>query len=260
MGFFIHLGDHASFKRLTAEARSDFALSLKEEIAFPDSIFRRVNADRAADDAFLEIYSGANGCLSSKSQGALFVALEEIFGSDILEYFFPGDMEQPVLIDGKEFVRKVEALWAAADMAVEVNSREGNGLPEMPWIELYTKVTVQFDHPHVSPLRPRADKSAGKVSDYLRGLDLESEHVTALPASVLPLGLGPRAQMMAVAGLCYAEWGPALEWERDESTMEKVSKRHWWALTTGLQELYNFGKLAEHMNQRGEKALAKVSV
>jgi hypothetical protein len=259
MGFFIHLGDRASFERLTAEARSDFARSLEEAPAFADSIFRRANADRAADDAFLRIYSGANGCLSSKSQGALFVALEEIFGFDIFEYFFPGDLEKPVLIDGKEFVLKVEALWAAADMAVEANSREGNGLPEMPWLELYTKVTGEFA-PDVGRLRLRADESTGIFSDYLRGLDLEGEHATAIPASVLPLGLGPRAQMMAVAGLCYAEWEPALEWARDTSTMSRVSKRHWWALTTGLQELHDFGKLAEQMNQRGEKALANVSV
>jgi hypothetical protein len=137
MGIDIYLNGYEAHKARTKMHKSQFDQAVAKRDALPKSDETGHKAAQEEVDAAYELmYSGRVGYIRSSYNGSgLFRVLETIFGLDVAAYLFPGDWDGDVVIDGREFVLKVETLKQVAITALQ------SGRLALPWTEIFTEVT-----------------------------------------------------------------------------------------------------------------------
>lgn len=220
MGIDIYLNGFEEYQSRIAEEKAAFDAAARLRDSFERDSTEHKEAQALVETAADAMWSGAVGYLRSSYNGSgLFRVLEEIYGFDIAEYFFPGDWDAKpeVPIDGIEFVGKVVQLQRTAALAL-ARSRM-----RLPWIDIYTEVTGEAA-PDGNEAHARGEAFGDKVFADFAGLGFD--HVDGGPRDPSPVLLG---------------------------------ERHGWYLTEGLKNLLEFGRLARRLNAEGKETFAYIS-
>lgn len=221
MGIDIYLNGYDSYEKRSASQHKAFDKAVTVRDKLPEDSAARAAAQKVVSEAADAMWSAKVGYLRSSYNGSgLFRVLEEIFGFDIAEYFFPGDWDKQgddgIPINGEEFCRKVEALQKTTVLAMQQHHLD------LPWIEQFTQVTGE-KAPDPNPAHSRAEEFGDSVF-----------------------------RMVSSLGMDKVEGGPV-------EPPRKISQQHFWYLTSGLRNLLDFGLLAKQLNDAGEKTFAYIS-
>ena len=226
MGIDIYLNGYDAYQERIKDERAAFESAVAKRNAIklnPETNESKEEYERrqaAIMEASERMWTGGKGYLrSSYNSAGLFRVLEEIFGFDVAAYLFPGDWNVQPGVP----IDADEFMQKVHALAATAVTALRSMRVDLPWTDIFTEITQQ------------------------RAPDNSEQHVQAEAFGDSVMGL-----VRGVAAFDNVE--PK---QREQSP--RLCQEHAWYLTTGMQNIFDFAKLAKRLQDEGNNVFAYIS-